>query len=278
MNVHRFDRAIVRRPSRAVVDGLRSGSRAPDFERIVAEHQGYVGALREAGLSVDVLPALEGFADSLFVEDPALVLGGCAFLLRPGAPSRLGEVDAIRPALGRHFERIVALPPAGFVDGGDVLVAGKTVFIGLSARTDQPGATALGMALAEVGAGAIVVRPPSGQLHLKSACSLIDDETIFATRRLIDAEIFAGMKVIPAVEGEELGANALRLNDVLLVGSGFPRTADLLAGLGYGVVTVDVTEVGKLDAGLSCMSLRWLADRGSGPKTTPREKGEKGSE
>ena len=263
MSAYTFDRAIVRRPSITVVDGLRSGSQAPDFERVVAEHQSYVGALRGAGLFVDVLPALGAFPDSIFVEDPALVLGECAFLLRPGAPSRIGEVDAIRPALDRHFKRIVELPPGGFVDGGDVLVTGEGVFIGLSTRTDRTGAAALGGVLAEVGVSATIVEPPPGLLHLKSACSLIDDGMIFASRRLIDAGVFAGMKVLPAPEGEELGANLLRVNDVVLVGSRFPRTAELLAGLGYGVVTVDVTEVGKLDAGLSCMSLRWLSDRGA---------------
>lgn len=259
MSALRFDRAIVRRPAVTVVDALRSGPRAPGFDAIVAEHEGYVGALREAGLIVDVLPALGAFPDSVFVEDPALVLGARAFLLRPGAPSRIGEVDAIRPALGRHFESVVALPPGGFVDGGDILVTGETVFIGLSTRTDRTGATALGAALAEVGVRATIVEPPAGLLHLKSGCSLIDEETILATRSLIDAGIFAGLKLIPAVAKEELGANALRVNDALLVGSRFPRTADRLAGLGYGVVTVDVTEVGKLDAGLSCLSLRWLA-------------------
>src|ERR1041385_1873759 len=108
MSVFDFTHAIVREPGRSVVDGLREDRSAmPDYDRLRAEHAAYVTALRTAGLTVDVLPPLEAFPDSMFVEDPALVFGEGAILLRPGAPSRLGERDAMRAALDGHFKRIM---------------------------------------------------------------------------------------------------------------------------------------------------------------------------
>lgn len=253
--VYRFDRALARQPAGSAVDGLRAVDRgAPDMARFRAEHAAYVAALEQAGVAVEVLPPLEGFPDSVFVEDPALTFPEGAILLRPGAPSRLGEAAEIAAALTARFERVLALE-AGFAEGGDVLVTPRAVIIGLSARTDARGAGAVAALLAEFGRKAEVVTPPPGVLHFKTACSLLDSETVLATEAL--AGFFPGMRVVRVPEGEDAAANALRVNDVVLVGAAFPRTAEALDRLGYRVVSLQVAETGKLDAGLSCMSLRW---------------------
>ena len=97
-----FTRAIVRHPSASSVHGLRSIDRGvPDVAALRQEHRAYVAMLESLGVTVDLLPPLEAFPDSLFVEDPALVFPGAAVLLRPGAPSRLGEAAELRPALER---------------------------------------------------------------------------------------------------------------------------------------------------------------------------------
>lgn len=240
-----------------MVDGLRAGDRGnPDYATICAEHDAYVAALRSAGLAVTVLPPLEDFPDSLFVEDPALVFAEGAILLRPGAPSRAGEAPAIAPALRGTFDVVLDLP-SGCADGGDVLVTPRGVVIGLSARTDRAGAEALAACLVKLGRDATIVETPSGVLHLKSACSLIDDETLLCAPSLAGTGMFGGLREIVTPDGEDAAANALRINDVVLVGAGFPRTIERLASLGYAVVALETAEVGKLDAGLSCLSLRW---------------------
>jgi len=137
MRVFDFTHAIVREPGRSVVDGIRTTPNAPSYEGVMTEHRAYVAALRAAGLSVDVLPPLEGFPDSVFVEDPAFVVPEGAILLRPGAPSRLGEREAMRDALGEHFGRLPELQEGELADGGDVLVTPRTIFIG-SVETHQP--------------------------------------------------------------------------------------------------------------------------------------------
>ncbi|MDE1986586.1 MAG: dimethylarginine dimethylaminohydrolase [Alphaproteobacteria bacterium] len=258
MRVFDFDRAIVREPGRSVVNGLRSDLRStPSFDGVLKEHRAYVAALRAASLEVDILPPLEGFPDSVFVEDPALVLPEGAILLRPGAPSRLGERDDMRAALHRHFDRLLELNDGEFADGGDVLVTPQTIFIGLSKRTNRAGAEALRARLADLGRAARVAETPDTILHFKTAAALLDEDTIVATKVMAQSGIFAGFRVLVTPEGEEGAANLLRLNDVVLVGDCYPRTIELIAREGLDVRALAVSEVAKLDAGLSCMSLRW---------------------
>ncbi len=257
MSIFEFDRALVRTPSRSVVDGLRAVDRGcPSYEAVLAEHAAYVAALDAAGVAVETLPPLEDFPDSVFVEDPALVFPEAAILLRPGAASRLGEAEHLRPELERRFERVLDLPGDGCADGGDILVTPAEVLIGLSARTDRAGAEALAACLGSLGRAARVVETPPGVLHFKTACSLLDDDTVLVAPPLAGAGVFPGLRELVTPQGE--AANALRVNDAVFVGKGFPRTAELLTREGYAAVPLDVAEIGKIDAGLSCMSLRWL--------------------
>jgi len=256
--VYEFNSAIVRTPGRSVINGLRADDRGnPTYEGVKQEHEAYVQALRQAGVEVTVLPPMEEFPDSIFVEDPALVFHEGAVLLRPGAPSRMGETAEIEPVLRSLFEKVVPFPSPGFADGGDVLVTPTAVMIGLSARTDKNGAEGLCAALATLGHAAEIVETPKGVLHFKTDCSLLDEETVLATHRLAGSGFFRGMREIVTPEGEEAAANALRVNDVVFVGADYPRTIDLLDKKGYKVVALKTGEIGRIDAGLSCMSLRW---------------------
>ncbi|MDX1515034.1 MAG: dimethylarginine dimethylaminohydrolase [Gammaproteobacteria bacterium] len=256
--MYRFTHAIVRAPGGSVVRGLRSsGAGDPDPAAFLAQHRDYVAALEDAGLDVTVLPALEDFPDSVFVEDAALCLPGTAITLKPGAPTRAGETAALRPILGKRFDSVIELPGDGTVDGGDVLFAGEEAFIGLSARTDEEGCAALSSVLADLGYRVRRVASPPGVLHLKSDCGLLDSETIFATRRLAASGCFSGYRVIEAPGGEEAAANLVRVNDVVLLRSGFPRARTLLEAAGFALKILDADQAALVDGGLSCMSLRF---------------------
>jgi dimethylargininase len=253
-----FSHTIVRAPGKSVVQGLRADlSATPAYTGVVAEHAAYVGALRELGLAVDVLAPLEDYPDSVFVEDPALVFPQGAILLRPGAPSRLGERDDMRHALTRRFERVLELGEGENADGGDVLVTPDMVFIGLSQRTNAAGAEALRRHLAALGRAARVVATPAGVLHLKSACSLLAEDTVLATPTVAASGIFSGFHLVVTAEGEDDAANALRIGDTVLVNDACPRTIETLRHNGFSVRPLSLRETAKLDAGLSCMSLRW---------------------
>jgi dimethylargininase len=259
MQLFSFNRALVRRPSRSVVGGLAAVDRGrPSFEGVAREHAAYVRALEAAGVAVEVLPPLEAYPDSVFVEDVGLVFPGAAIVLRPGAATRAGEAGEIAPALAACFDRVLHLAE-GTVDGGDVLATPRGVFIGRSARTNAEGAAALIALLAEIGLQGVGVTTPAGVLHFKSDCALIDEETILATPRLAASGVFDGFRIVLTPAGEDAAANAVRVNDRVLVSDAFPRTAELLARAGFKIAPLPTHEIAKIDAGLSCMSLRWRA-------------------
>ena len=262
-----FSHALLREPSPSAVNGLRTVDRgAPDFTALKKEHDAYRATLHGLGIATILLPPLESLPDSLFVEDPALLLEQVAILLRPGAVSRRGEVEKIAPVLRRLFPRVIQLPE-GFVEGGDVLVTPDTVLIGLSGRTDHTGAQALSNMLRALGRDARIVTPPAGTLHLKTACAMIGPRTVLATARLLAGlDCFANLERIAVADGEDAAANALAVNGTVLLAAGFPRTRQKLERAGFTVRTLRLDEMGKLDAGLSCMSLRWMAKTG---KTAP---------
>ncbi|HMJ93766.1 MAG TPA: arginine deiminase family protein [Allosphingosinicella sp.] len=252
-----FTDAIVRLPADSAVDGLRAGNGpAPSLDGIRAEHDSYVEALRRIGLDVDILPPLDRHPDSMFVEDPALVFPEGAILLRPGAPSRRDEAALLEPVLRQRFEALLALDE-GSADGGDVLVTPARVYIGCSNRTDEAGARALARSLGKIGRDTRIVATPPGTLHLKSDSALLGEDAVLATPALAASGAFEGFEILITPEGEESGANLVRIGRSVLVGAAFRRTIDLIAGRGLTPVPLDTTEIAKVDAGLSCMSLRW---------------------
>ena len=258
--VFAFNNALVRTPCHAIVDGLRAVDiGAPSYQKVLAEHKAYVEALEAAGVTVEILPALDAYPDSMFVEDPALVFTEGAIVMRPGAQSRFGEAQEIAPVLRRRFSRVIDLSGPGFADGGDILVLKNRVMIGLSDRTNETGAHALADALRALDKNPEIVQTPANVLHFKSDCSLLDETTILSTKRLAASGVFEGLQVILTPEGEEGAANALRINDRVFLGSAFPKTRARLEEAGYQVIPLATSEIAKVDAGLSCMSLRWWA-------------------
>jgi dimethylargininase len=252
-----FNRAIVRAVPRSVVNGLRAVDLGPPhFDGFVEEHAAYVRALEDAGLRVELLAALEAFPDSVFVEDAALVFDNAAIVLRPGAPTRRREADLISPALEQCFDRVLRLEE-GCVDGGDVLAAPGCVFIGVSGRTNTRGVESLISLLAAIGLKGLGVTTPGDVLHFKSDCALLDEETILSTPRLAASGVFQAFRTLIVPDGEDAAANAVRLRDRVLMSDAYPRTAELLAKAGYTIAPLATREIAKLDAGLSCLSLRW---------------------
>lgn len=239
-----------------MVEGLRAGGGPdPDPGLFQLQHEAYLRALEDAGLTLTVLPPLDSHPDSVFVEDTALCFPGFAVVLRPGAPSRQGEEDSIADELIDHFDAVIRLD-AGHVDGGDVLWTGREVIIGCSSRTDETGATALARILEMHGLAARIADTPAGVLHFKSDSSALGDDVILSTSRLAQSGVFDGYELIIVPDGEEAAANCIRVNDTVLLPAGFQQTASLLREHGYTVHEVDNSEPGRIDGGLSCMSLR----------------------
>ncbi|WP_428650027.1 dimethylarginine dimethylaminohydrolase family protein [Roseibium sp.] len=254
----RFTHAITRTPADSVAGGIRAVDTGdPSGAKFREEHELYVKALQEAGLTVEVLPALEAFPDSCFVEDPAFCLPEGAIQLRPGTDSREGEGREIRPALDKVFGKVVELPGNGHVDGGDVLMLDDVILIGLSARTDRDGAEAFAQVLGDWGYNAEICETPEGVLHFKTACSTLGDGVILATKVMADSGFFGERPLVVVPEGEDYAANVIRVNDVVLVPEGYPKTLAAIEAAGFKTVVVPTHEARKVDGGLSCLSLRF---------------------
>lgn len=259
MSCFTFDLALLRLPGPSSVHGLREhDGPSPDFAALVEEHLAYAEALEEAGVTIFLLDPLDEHPDAIFVEDPALVFPEGAILLRPGTASRAGETDYLRSPLAEHFTSLLELGN-GHVEGGDVLVTPDLVLIGLSARTDRIGAEALQHLLAQLGRRSQVVAPPTGMLHLKTQATLLDEETMLVTSAAEASGIFSRFRQIVTDPREANAANSLRINDRLIVSAQHRRTNSRLAQEGYDLLPVDTTHIERLDAGLTCLSLRWAA-------------------
>jgi dimethylargininase len=254
---YRFTYAVVRTPSNSVANALRATDRgAPDVAVFRAEHAAYVSTLQRLGLEVTVLPALEEFPDSVFIEDTALCLPEGAIILRPGAASRVGEASQTATALSGLGLELKKIDAPGAVDGGDILVTGSIVLVGLSARTNQAGFESLRQILAGWGYEARAVHTPADVLHFKSDCNILDDNMLLCTSRLAGDPHLRDFSILTVPPGEEAAANSIRVNDAVLVPQGFPGTAELLAGAGFDIVLVKTSQAALADGGLSCMSLR----------------------
>jgi dimethylargininase len=254
-----FTHAITRRPAASITNGLRAvDTGAPDLALMEAHHTAYVATLRETGATVVELPALDAYPDSVFVEDTALCLPQGAVIMRPGAPSRLGEAAEMAPHLKALYAEIVAITdPASFIEGGDILVTELEILVGRSARTNAAGIAELTALVAPWGHKVREVHTPPGVLHFKTDCSLLSADTILSTRRLSASGCFEGYKVIDVAPGEEAAANTIRFNDLVLMPAGFPKTRDAIAAAGYAVREIGNSECAKLDGGMSCLSLRF---------------------
>lgn len=223
-----------------------------DVSRAEAQHRDYEAALERLGVRVVSLPAEPDLPDCVFVEDPALVLDGIAILTRMGAQSRRGESESLAAALA-GFRPVVRMREPATLEGGDVVQMGKTLYVGLSRRTNAEGTRQLAELVEPYGYRVLPVQV-TGCLHLKSACCAVSDDTVLANRGLFDASAF-DCKMIDVPAEEPGAADVLRIGNTVLIPASFPRTAQLLEESGFTVQPLDVSELQKAEAGVTCMSL-----------------------
>lgn len=251
-----YTHAITRLPGNNFADGITTSNLGrPNYPLILQQHQAYRQALQALGLEVIVLPAEPAYPDAYFVEDPAIVTPRIAVITHPGAPSRQGEQRSLEPHL-LQFRPVLHIDPPGTVEGGDVLMVENHFFIGLSDRTNSEGAAQLAKLLASSGHTSQTIPVASG-LHLKSGVNYVGNDTLLVTKILADHPSIAGYQKIVLDPDEEYAANTLWVNNTLITPKGFPKTLRKLTQLGMRIIELDVSEVQKMDGGLTCMSLRF---------------------
>lgn len=217
------------------------------------QHRMYTQALKELGCAVLELPAEADLPDSVFVEDTAVILREVAILTRPGADSRKPETDSIASALAPYRE-IVRIQPPATVDGGDVLVLGKKIFIGMSSRSSLEAVNQVNALLGKYGYETQGVELRNC-LHLKSAVTRVDDETLLINRKWVDVENFEGHELIDIDPSEPFAANCLPINNSIIYPTAFPKTTARLEAHGYQMQPVNVDELAKAEGAVTCCSL-----------------------
>jgi dimethylargininase len=224
-----------------------------DVARANAQHRGYQRALATLGCEVRVLDAQPDMPDAVFVEDVAVVVDEVAVMTRPGAESRRAEGASIAEVL-RQYRRLRAIEAPGTLDGGDVLRIGRMFYVGESARSNADGIAQLRSILAEHGYTVQGV-PIHGCLHLKSAVTALDDESVLLQPTWIDRAAFAHYRIVEVDPAEEHAANVLRIGGTVVMPACFPRTRARVQGAGVDVVSVDVSELQKAEGAVTCCSL-----------------------
>ncbi len=257
-----FTKAIVRTPSHNMGQGItEAGLGCPDIGLTLEQHKNYVTFFKQAGISVTELDPVEEYPDSVFVEDTAVMIpfesGTAAFLTCPGAESRRGEVEIISSAIAGHADEIVRMEDDGLMEGGDVLLMGKTFYVGIDTRTNRSGYEQFSKAVEKFGFKAVPVPFECGMPHLKTELSALDEETLIMSSRFAVRDEFSSFRKLVVPEGEEYSANCLFLGEKLIAPAGFTATAELLEKNGFKPDYIDMSEFRKMDGGLTCLSLRW---------------------
>jgi dimethylargininase len=226
--------------------------------KAIADHERYEAALRSCGATVVRAPEEPALPDAVFVEDAALVLDEVAIITRPGAPSRRPEIESMATVLSayRSLQRIQS---PGTLDGGDVLAVGRTIYVGLSSRTNHDGLAQLETLLGERGYEVIRV-PVRGCLHLKSAVTQVADNLLLINADWVRPECFASFEIMTVAPSEPAGANALQIGTSVIYPTHYPETAERLDRAGLRVVPVPCAELAKAEGGVTCCSVVFDAE------------------
>ncbi|WP_085370200.1 dimethylargininase [Leifsonia sp. NCR5] len=247
--------ALVRIPATNLADGLVTHiDREPvDAELADKQWDAYVAALSQAGWQTVEVASADGLADSVFVEDTAIVFGDTAVISLPGADSRRAETPGTEAALRAQGLRIERIQEPGTLDGGDVLKVGSTVYVGRGGRTNAEGIRQLRALVAPLGYTVVGV-PVTKALHLKTAVTALPDGTVIGYEPLVDnPRVFERFLPVPEAHGT---AVVVLSDDTVLMSSSAPASVALVEDLGYTVVQVDISEFEKLEGCVTCLSIR----------------------
>lgn len=255
-----FKNVIVKRPCRAMVEGITSAPELgkPDYELAVKQHNDYIEALKQCGVEVTILEADENYPDSCFVEDTAVITRKCAIISNPGAGSRTGEAILMLPTIKKFFpeDKIEYIKAPGTLEGGDVMMVGDHFYVGRSARTNEEGIRQFIEILEKYGLTGSEV-PLEFVLHLKTGVNYIENNNMLVSGEFIEKEDFKKYNHIIIPENEAYAANCIWVNNKVIVPANFPTVEKRIREAGYEVILVDTSEYRKLDGGLSCLSLRF---------------------
>ena len=255
-----FKNAIVRKPCRAMIDGITTylEEGKPVYEVALKQHAEYVKTLQALGLEVLALDSLEAYPDSCFVEDTAVVMERCAVITNPAKDSRNGEKHEILGAIQQYYDegQIFHIQAPGTMEGGDVMRVGDHFYIGLSDRTNEVGAKQFDEIVTKFGYTSSTL-PVTEGLHLKDFVIYLENNNMLVSAVMNEIPDFSAFNRFVIAPEEIYAINSLYINGTVIVPEGYPKTQKIIEDLGYPVKLVDSNEYKKIDGSLTCLSLRF---------------------
>jgi len=224
-----------------------------DLEKARAQHLAYEAALAALGARVISLPEERDLPDSMFVEDPAVVLDEVAVICTPGTETRRKEAESLAAALEPH-RKLAFIKLPGTLEGGDVLRVGRKIFVGHTMRSNPEGIRQLAVIVDHYGYDLTAV-PVTGCLHLKSAVTYLGRNVLLANRSWFEGKRFQGFEWVDVDPAEPHAGNALAIGETVVFPASFPKTRAQIEAQGFLVVPLDISELQKAESGLTCSSL-----------------------
>jgi len=228
-----------------------------DLEKARAQHHAYEELLRKLGAQVISLPEEPDLPDSMFVEDPTIVLDELAVICPLGTETRRKEAPTLAAALEK-YRKLAYIKLPGTLEGGDVLRVGKKVFVGITARSNPEGIRQLAVILEKYRYDVTAV-PVTGCLHLKSAVTYLGRNTLLGNRAWFEWKRLEGFDWVDVDPAEPHAGNALAIGDSVIFPASFPKTREKIHASGFKVVPLDISELQKAESGLTCSSLLFEA-------------------
>lgn len=267
MNISNPEAVLVQKPSSCGVQVALTRSVSPhindcqltymsrqliDYNKAVDQHRAYCQILLAMGLDVVSLPETPELPDAVFVEDSALVLDEIAVLGATGVPGRRSEVHSVHEFLAKHRE-VVTIDAGARFEGGDAIQRGRRLYVGQSTRTCMRAIECLAEILSSYSYEVQPVRV-SGCLHLSTGASYLEEDVVLVNPEWVDVAAFADCEILSVPKEEPWAANVLEVNGGILMAEGFPGTQRLLQDRGFNVLTTDISEFMKAEAGITCLT------------------------
>jgi dimethylargininase len=224
-----------------------------EMEKARTQHHAYEALLEKLGAKVISLPEERDLPDSMFVEDPAIVLDEVAIICPLGTETRRKEAPSLAAAL-EPFRKLAYVKLPGMLEGGDVLRVGKKIYAGLTERSNPEGIRQLAV-IAEHHGYELTAVPATGCLHLKSAVTYLGRNTLLGNRAWFQWKRFAGFDWVDVDPTEPHAGNALGIGETIIFPASFPKTRARIEEKGFHVESLDISELQKAESGLTCSSL-----------------------
>ena len=231
-----------------------------DVELALRQHEQFVRAMKRNGIEVIELPAFENLPEQVFTRDIGFTIGSEIFVGEMSCGVRQGEEKVLKQWLINNKVTYKDLTRAE-IEGGDILIDNKTIYVGISERTSLESV----MQLRELVDPSFEILPipfNSKYLHLDCVFNILSgNEALVYPDAFMknELELLASRYELIEVSGEEqftMGTNVLNLGNRHILSLPMNKNVnEQLRNRGYTVTEIDLSEIIKSGGSFRCCSL-----------------------